>query len=227
MSASFRLLSLALAAMAGALVVVVAVPSESEAQQQRRRPAPAPTAAAGPPTRIPPPGPAEVPLFPAREYTDPRSNLRMTVPAGWLVVEIPQVAEGEVTRMVVDGPGIPGPNCTVVVARPQQQPARATQAQLNRALHADQSVNAIRSQLGREGRRVVNVRKVTQSGVAGVIIQVAVPGSAHAPELTTFFSLFEQVGRRYQVSCTTMSADLDTMRPDIDAIFGSFRFPTG
>jgi hypothetical protein len=228
MSAPLRLAPLALAA-ATAVAAVVALPSPSDAQQQqqqqRRGQPQRPAQPAAQPTRIPPPGPAEVPLFPAREYTDPRSNVALTVPAGWLVVEIPQVAEGEITRMFMEGPGTPAPNCTVVVVRPQQPP-RATQAQLNRVVHTDQSVNGMRTQLSREGRRVVNIRKVTQAGIAGVVAQVAIPGSQHAPELTTFVTIFEQVGRRYSVNCNTLSADLDTMRPDIEAILRSFRFPT-
>lgn len=226
MSASIRF---ARPALAGLLVAVASVGAFVEAGAQQRRPQrqqPAAAAAASPPTRIPPPGPAEVPLFPARPYVDQRSQLNLMVPAGWLLVEVPQVPEGEITRMFMDGPGTPAPNCTIVVIRPQQ-PQGATQAVLNRAIHNDQQVDRMRRQLSSEGRRVVSIRKVTQSGVAGVVAQVAIPGNQYSPELTVFVSIFEQVGRRYSINCNSLSADLDTMRPDINAILESLRFRTG
>jgi hypothetical protein len=208
-----------------ALFVVAGAADAQQQQRQQQRRAATPAQPATPPTRIPPPGPAEVPLFPARDYTDPRSNLQLTVPAGWLVIEVPQVPEGELARLFMEGPGTPAPNCSVVVQRPQQ-PARVTQASLNQAIHRDQSVAAIRTQLAQQGRRVVNIRKVTQGGLAGIVAQVALPGGPHLPEMTTFVVLFEQVGRRFSINCTTMSLDLDTMRPDIEGIVRSLRFPS-
>ncbi len=192
--------------------------------QQQRRPQQQP-AQPQTVTRIPPPGPAEVPLFPARDYVEPRSGLGLTVPAGWLVIEVPDVPEGEIARIFMEGPGTPSPSCSVVIIRPAQ-PARATQAQLNRVIHDDRSVNSVRSQLGQEGRRVQNVRKLTQGGIAGLSVQVLIPGSQWAPDVTTFVSFFEQVGRRFSINCNALTNDLDTMRPDIEAILRSLRFPT-
>lgn len=232
------LASLGLTPVAGALAQQPAAPPQQGQQgqqrpppqqaqgQQQRRPAQQPAQAQPQSvTRIPPPGPAEVPLFPARDYTDPRSNLSFTVPAGWLVIEIPDVPENEIGRIFMEGPGIPSPSCSVVIVRPQQ-PARVTQAQLNRVIHADQSVASVRNQLGQEGRRVQTVRKLTQNGIAGLSIQVLIPGNQHAPDTTTFVSFFEQVGRRYSINCNAMTLDLTTMQPDIESILRSLRFPT-
>jgi len=192
-------------------------------QQQQRTPQQPPQPQSV--TRIPPPGPAEVPLFPAREYTDPRSGISMTVPAGWLVIEVPQVPEGEITRMFIEGPGTPSPSCSLVVQRPQQ-PARVNQGQLNRMIHDERSVTQVRNSLAREGRRVVAIRRLTQGGIAGLTSQLLVPGNQHAPDITAFVTFFEQVGRRYSLNCSAMTLDLDTMRPDIEAIIRSLRFPT-
>jgi hypothetical protein len=167
-----------------------------------------------------------VPLFPAREYTDARTGLTLTVPAGWLVIEVPQVPEGELSRLFMEGPGLPAPNCSIVTVRPQQPP-RATQAQLNRVIHDDRSVNTVRQQLSQQGRRVVGVRKLNQTGIAGLTAQVVIPGGTWAPEMTTYVSFFEQVGRRFSINCNVLTLDLDAMRPDVEAIVRSLRFRTG
>lgn len=237
---TFPLRSFAAAALCSALLLGVGdnaanaqqTPQAQQGQQprptqgqQRSRPAQQP-AQPQTVTRIPPPGPAEVPLFPARDYVEPRSGLGLTVPAGWLVIEVPEVPEGEVARIFMEGPGTPSPSCSVVIIRPAQ-PARVTQAQLNRVIHDDRSVNSVRGQLGQEGRRVQNVRKLTQGGIAGLSVQVLIPGSQWSPDVTTFVSFFEQVGRRFSINCNALTNDLDTMRPDIEAILRSLRFPTG
>lgn len=183
--------------------------------------APPPTSAGQQVTRIPPPGPAEVPLFPARDYTDPRTNMSMTVPAGWLVIEAPN--GGDLSHLFIEGPGSPPPSCTVVVLKPQQ-PANITQPLINRMLQDDRNLGSVRSNLGQQGRRVNSIRKVVQNGIAGIVAQVLIPGSSTSPDVTMFVAFFEAVGKRFSFNCTALTNDLDTMRPDIEAMFRSLKF---
>lgn len=201
-----------------------AQPQQRQPQQQRQaQPRQQPPASV--PTRIPPPGPAEVPLFPARDYTDPRTRLTLNVPAGWLVIEVPEAPEGTLGQMFIEGPGLPPPNCGITIVRPQQ-PARVTQAQLNRVLADQRSINGVRGNLAQEGRRVVSIRGIAQGGIGGIAAEVLIPGNALQPDVTTFVTFFEQVGRRYSINCNVLTNDLDSMRNDIQSIIRSVRFPT-
>ena len=178
----------------------------------------------GYPTRIPPPGPAEVPLFGARPFIDQRSGIAMTIPAGWLLLEAPQSADTEISRMIMDGPGQPSPSCGVVVLK-ANQPPNITQAQVNKAIHDDRNVDNIKKNVARGKSKLVSVQKLTASGVSGIFVQVLSPGSAASPDTTTYLAFYEALGRRYSLNCNVLTQDLDTMRPDIEAIVKSIRLP--
>lgn len=178
------------------------------------------------PTRIPPPGPAEVPLFGARNFLDQRSGVTLTVPAGWLLLEAPEAPETEISRMILDGPGQPAPACGVVVLK-AKQPNGVTQAQINKVIHDERNVASIRSNVAKGSAKLVELKKVSNSGYSGISMEVLVPGNQYAPDTTTYLTFFEAIGRRYSINCNVLTNDLDTMRPDIESILRTLKMPTG
>lgn len=175
-------------------------------------------------TRIPPPGPAELPLFGARNFIDQRSGVSLTVPAGWLLLEAPESGDIEVSRMILDGPGQPAPACGVSVLK-AKQPPNISQAQLNKAIHDERNVDGIRKNVTQGGRKLVDLKRLTNSGFAGISVQLLSPGNAYSADTTTYLAFFEAIGRRYSVNCNVLTHDLDTMRPDIEAIIRSVQLP--
>ncbi|MES2907520.1 MAG: hypothetical protein V4691_10960 [Pseudomonadota bacterium] len=172
---------------------------------------------------IPPPGPAEVPLFGAREFTDSRSNLEMTIPAGWLVIEIPRLPKDSISMIMMEGPGSPAPTCRLGVRAPKQPP-KIAQAQINKIMHDGRNLAMVKNNLAKDGREVVAVNKLVIKGINGVQAQVLVPGNERRPDVTLLVNFFETVGRAYSMECTVMAADYDNMSKDIDALIKSLRF---
>jgi hypothetical protein len=173
------------------------------------------------PTRIPLPGFGELPLFGSRVLEQEEIGFRMTIPAGWIADGAsPQGQDGVIARMIMEGPGSPSPSCVLNVLR-NQIPPRLTQAQVNTALHRDENIANLRRTLGAQGRRVNEVRRVTRTGVAGLQARVTVPGNASRPDVALFLTFFEALGRRFNIECQVLAADLQSHQPDIEAIFTS------
>lgn len=222
-------LALGCSLLATQVVLAQAPPSPTTPEVKKPPAKPKPAAApksVGPTlaTRIPPPGPAELPLFGARSFIDQRSGLSLTVPAGWLLLESPESGDSEISRMILDGPGQPAPACGISVLKAKQPPG-INQAQLNKAIHDDRNVEGIRKNVTQGGRRLIELKRLTMGGFAGVSLQIISPGSPYAPDTTTYLAFFEAIGRRYSVNCNVLTNDLDTMRPDIEAIVRSMQFP--
>lgn len=172
---------------------------------------------------IPPPGLADRPLYDAREFTDSRSNLEMTLPAGWLVVEVPRIPKDVISLILLEGPGSPAPNCRFSVRTPKQPP-KITQAQINKIMHDARNLAMVRTNLGKDGRQVVAVNKLSLKGINGLQAQVLVPGTDRRPDVTLVVNFFETVGRAYSLECTVLAADYDNMGKDIDMLVKSLRF---
>ncbi len=77
--------------------------------------------------------------------------------------------------MLMEGPGSPPPTCRISVLSPKQ-PTKVTQAMLNKIMHDDRNVAAIRANIGRDGRKLVGMNKITQDGLNGLRAQVIIPG---------------------------------------------------
>lgn len=204
-----------------------AKPAEKAAPAAKKTPQ-ASAASTGPKlsTRIPPPGPAEVPLFGARNFVDQRSGVSLTVPAGWLLLEAPAAPEAEISRMILDGPGEPAPACGIVVLKAKQPPG-VTQAQLNKAIHDERNVASIRKNIVKGNAKLVDLKRVSNSGYSGISVEVTAPGSAYAPDTTTYLAFFEAIGKRYSVNCNVLTNDLDTMKADIESIIRTLKLPAG
>lgn len=173
--------------------------------------------------RIPPPGPAEEPLFEEREFSDSRSDLELTVPRGWVVVEVPQLQKNDVSLILLDGPGTPAPNCRIVVRKPKQ-PDKITQAMINKIMHDKRNLDQIAKNLSSNGRKVLSVSKTAIRGANGIEAKVQVPGTSRRPDIVIFVNFFEVVGRAYSFECSVLGADADNMSDDIEALVKSARF---
>lgn len=173
-------------------------------------------------TKVPPPGPAELPLFGERAFQDKRSGMSFTTPAGWMVIEVPELQEGEVTKLFLEGPGSPPGSCGIIVQGVKHP--NMTQAQLNKLLHDERNAANIRKNLAQGGRTVASTRKLTQSGVAGMQGVIVMNGNTQAPSVATVLTFFEAINRRYTFNCNILTGDMDTQKADIDALIKTVKF---
>ncbi len=174
-------------------------------------------------TKVPPPGPAELPLFGERAFNDARSKLTFTTPPGWMVIEVPQLQDGEISKLFLEGPGSPPASCGLIVQGVKHP--NVTQAQLNKLLHDDRNAANIKNNLSQGGRTLASMRKISQGGVAGIQGVVMVSATAQQPAIATILTFFEAVNRRYTFNCNVLAGDLDTQRTDIEALIKSVQFP--
>jgi hypothetical protein len=173
--------------------------------------------------RIPPPGPAELPLLPASDFSDSRSSIEISLPAGWRAVEGPRNAKTDITTLIlIDGPGSPEPTCHVIVRAPKQPP-KITQAQINKIMYDERNVQMVRKNLAQGGREVQSVTRVSNHGVNGLQSRLLMPGNEHRPDVTVMISFFEMVGQAYSFECSALTADLDNAADDIDMMVKSAR----
>lgn len=172
---------------------------------------------------IPPPGPAELPLLPASDFSDSRSSIEISLPDGWRAIEAPRNPKTDVTTLIlIDGPGSPEPTCHVIVRTPKQPP-KITQAQINKIMHDERNVQMVRKNLAQGGREVQSVTKISNRGINGLQSKLLMPGNEHRPDVTVLISFFEMVGQAYSFECSTLSADLDNVANDIDVMVRSTR----
>lgn len=173
--------------------------------------------------RIPPPGPAELPLLPARDFSDSRSLIDLTIPAGWIIIEVPpsQKTEGA-SLILLEGPGAPAPSCRVILRTPKQPP-KIAQAQINKIMYDDRNLQIVRKNLSQGGREVQTLTKINNRGINGLQAKVLMAGSAQRPDVTLLISFFEMVGQSYSFECSTLTADLDNVSADLDTIVKSAR----
>jgi len=173
--------------------------------------------------RIPPPGPAELPLLQARDFSDSRSLIDITVPAGWVVMEVASNQKNENASLILlEGPGAPAPSCKIVLRVPKQPP-KISQAQINKIMHDERNLQMMRKSLGQGGREVLSITKVSNRGLNGLQAKLLVPGSDRRPDVIMAITFYEAVGQAYSFECSALSADIDNVGTDLDAIVRSAR----
>lgn len=210
-----------------AMVSMPFAPALAQAQKAKTPPppsAPVSRAAAAKQPLIPAPGPAEKPLIGAYEFSDSRSKLDFTVPAGWRALEVQQKDKNaDSSLIVVDGPGMPSSNCRVAVRKPRQ-PDKITQAQINKLMHDKRNMDMIAKTLSANGRKLLSISKSTVDGTNGLSARVLVEGNARRPDITILVSFFEVPGHAYSFECSVLNADLENTVPAVEALIKSARF---
>jgi hypothetical protein len=173
--------------------------------------------------RIPAPGPAELPLLPAQDFSDSRGTIELSLPTGWNVAEIPNPQKTpDASLILLDGPGSPSANCRVIV-KSSKQPPKITQAQINKAMHDERNLQNMRKSLGQNGREVLALAKLSNKGIYGLQAKLLVPGNEYRADMTVLISYFEAVGQAYSFECTVTTADFDNAADDLDSIVKSAR----